>query len=267
MPDHSALHGRTAIVSHRAHAGTHPENTLLGIQAALDDGVEAIEIDVRRTIDGGLVLMHDTTFTRTTGDRRVVSETPTAEATALQVLPLDPAQQPQPVPLLEDALRLIDGKAAIVIDFLDDAIADDLIALVKRAGVASWTWWTAHDPKLAERLATEAPGSKSYLGWSASDRRYASPIDALDVCVRRGLAGINANHVDIDESVVRYAHREALEVGVWTVNDPKRMSALLRMGVDAITTDFPRALQAVRDRAASAAEAARHIDLRFSLGA
>ncbi|MCB9491001.1 MAG: glycerophosphodiester phosphodiesterase [Dehalococcoidia bacterium] len=258
---------QTAIVSHRAHCGTHPENTLLGIQAALDDGVEAIEIDVRRTIDGGLVLMHDTTFTRTTGDRRVVSETSTAEATALQVLPPDSTQQPQPVPLLEDALRLIDGKAAIVIDFEDAPIADDLIALVKQMGAASWTWWTSHDPHLAERLAAETPGSKSYLGWAASDRRFASPIDALDVCVRRGLAGINAQHTYVDETVVRYAHRESLEVGVWTVNDPKRMGALLRMGVDAITTDFPRATQLMRDRAASATEAAHHVDLRFSHGA
>ncbi|MGE3960813.1 MAG: glycerophosphodiester phosphodiesterase [Dehalococcoidia bacterium] len=254
---------RTAVISHRGHAGTHPENTLLGIQAALDDGVEAIEVDVRRTIDGGLVLMHDTTFTRTTGDRRVVSETPMAEATALQVLPLDSTQQPQPVPTLEDALRLINGKAAIVIDFEDAPIADDLIALVKRSGAASWTWWTAHDPRLAERLAAETPGSRSYLGWQASDGRYATPVDALEACVRRGLTGINANHAAIDETVIRYARREALEVGVWTVNNPRRMAALLHMGVDAITTDFPRATQLLRDRSASVEDAARAIDLRW----
>ena len=253
---------RTAVVSHRAHCGTHPENTLLGIQAALDDGCEAIEIDVRRTLDGGLVLMHDATFTRTTGDRRVVAETGLAEATALQVLPRDSEQQPQPVPLLEDALRLIDGKAAIVIDFVDEPLADDLIALVKQHNAASWTWWTSHNPVLAERLASATPGSKSYLGWTASDRRYASPVDALEVCVRRGLAGINANHAYIDETVVRYARREALEVGVWTVNDPKRMAALLRMGVDAITTDYPRALQHVRERT-PAPEVARTPGLRW----
>jgi glycerophosphoryl diester phosphodiesterase len=261
MPAH-----RTAVVSHRAHGGTHPENTLLGIQAALDDGCEAIEIDVRRTIDGGLVLMHDTTFTRTVGDRRVVEETSLAEATALQVLPHNPhevGQQPQPVPMLEDALRLIDSRAAIVIDFVDEPIADDLIALVKQHNAASWTWWTSHNPALAERLAAATPGSKSYLGWTDSDRRFASPVDALEVCVRRGLAGINANHAFIDETVVRFARREALEVGVWTVNDPKRMAALVSIGVDAITTDFPRALKHVIAHTA-APEVARTPGLRWA---
>lgn len=257
---------RPAVVSHRAHAGTHPENTLLGIQAALDDGCEAIEIDIRRTLDGGLVLMHDDTFTRTTGDRRVVAETASAEAHALQVLPPDHSLQPQPVPSLEDALRLIDGKAAIVIDFVDEPIADDLIALVREMKAASWTWWTSHNPRLAERLAAETPGSKSYLGWTPGDGLFASPIDALDACVRRGLAGINANHAHIDETIVRYARREDLEVGVWTVNNPKRMATLVRLGVDAITSDYPRAVQYVREHPSSPAaiaEAARAIDLRW----
>lgn len=254
------------VVSHRAHAGTHPENTLLGIQAALDDGVDAIEIDVRRTLDGGLILMHDHTFTRTTGDRRVVAETVSAEAVALQVLPLDPGdseQQPPPVPSLEDALRLVDGRAPVVIDFVDEPIADDLIALVRRMDAASWTWWTAHAPRLAQRLAAETPGSRSYLGWAAADGQYASPIDALDACLRRGLTGINANHRYIDETVVRTARREGLEVGVWTVNDPKRMAALVEIGVDLVTSDYPRAVQLIRDRVASAATATREIDLRW----
>lgn len=254
---------KPAVISHRTHAGTHPENTLLGIQAALDDGVEAIEVDVRRTIDGGLILMHDATFTRTTGDRRVVAETPMAEATALQVLPRNPEQQPQPVPTLQDALRLIEGRAAVVIDFVDEPITDDVIAAVREAGAASRTWWTAHDPRLAERLAAATPGSRSYLGWSPSDGVFASPIDALEACVRRGLAGIMANHACIDETVVRFGHREDLQVAVWTVNDPKRMTALVRMGVDAITTDYPRAVQLIRDRAATPQEAARQIDLRW----
>ena len=258
---------KPAVVSHRAHAGTHPENTLLGIQAALDDGCEAIEVDVRRTLDGGLILMHDATFTRTTGDRRVVAETETAEACALQVLPRDSTQQPQPVPLLEDALRLIDGKAAVVIDFVEESIADDLIGLVRQMDAASWTWWTAHNPRLAERLAAATPGSRSYLGWTPGDNIFASPIDALEACVRRGLTGIMANHPYIDETVVRFAHREDLQVGAWTVNLPKRMAILAGLGVDAITTDYPRALLSMREHATSHAaieDLDRPINLRWA---
>lgn len=253
---------KPAIVSHRAHGGTHPENTLLGIQAALDDGCEAIEIDVRRTVDGGLILMHDETFTRTVGDRRVASQVTLGEATALQVLSKDPQYQPQPVPTLEDALKLIDGRAAIVIDFVDEPIADDLIALVKRMNAGTWTWWTSHNPKLAERLAAEVPGSRTYLGWMASDGRYASPVDAIEVCVRRGLHGLNVDHRAVDPTLLKLAHYEDLEVGVWTVNDPKRMTALVAMGVDLLTTDYPRAALLVRERTATP-EAPRTPTLRW----
>jgi glycerophosphoryl diester phosphodiesterase len=244
MPDAA----RPLVVSHRAHAGTHPENTLLGIRAALEDGVEAIEIDVRATRDGQLVLMHDTTMARTTGDRRGVAEVDLADLAAVQVRPRTVEQEPQPIPTLEDAMRLIDGRAAIVIDFVDEPLADPLIDLVRRLQAAPWTWWTAHRPTLAQRLAEATPGSRSLLGWTPDDGYFATPIEALDACVRRGLTGLNADHRYVDATVVRYAHREDLLLGVWTVNEPRRMDALARMGVDAVTTDYPLALQAVRAR-------------------
>ena len=58
-------------VAHRGASGRAPENTLTALAAAVADGADLLEFDVRRTRDGALVLMHDTTLTRTTDARRV----------------------------------------------------------------------------------------------------------------------------------------------------------------------------------------------------
>ena len=54
------------IVAHRTNAGGCPENSLSGIRAAMALGVDMIELDLQRTMDGRLVLMHDSEIDRTT---------------------------------------------------------------------------------------------------------------------------------------------------------------------------------------------------------
>lgn len=54
------------ICAHRGENGTFPENTIIGFQEAVRLGVAMVELDVRRTKDGRLILMHDETVDRTT---------------------------------------------------------------------------------------------------------------------------------------------------------------------------------------------------------
>ena len=63
--------GTLLNIAHRGASGRAPENTLTALAAAVADGADLLEFDVRRTRDGALVLMHDPTLTRTTDARRV----------------------------------------------------------------------------------------------------------------------------------------------------------------------------------------------------
>ena len=245
-------HGRAPrldIVSHRAHGGTYPENTLLGIEASIRDGARAIEIDVRRTRDGALVLLHDESLERVTGDPRAIADVTLADLEGLRVTrtgvgtPSD--HPPQPIPTLEDALHAVDGRAAVVVDFVVPEIAQACVDLVNGLGAGAWTWWTAHPPHLAAALLEGAPGSRSFLGWTPNDSIAHAPVEACDLARRYGLAGLMANHRYIDATVVQYAHQHGLAVYCWTVNDPRRMAELVRLGVDGITTDYPVVLTEV----------------------
>ena len=67
--------GQPAIViAHRAVGGGAPENSLAGIQHAIERGIDMVEIDVQITHEGNYVLMHDTSLTRTTNVQEVFPE-------------------------------------------------------------------------------------------------------------------------------------------------------------------------------------------------
>src|SRR5690606_8903768 len=151
--------------------------------------------DVRRTSDGALVLMHDATLHRTTGDHRAVAEVSIADLAEVRVRNARWGASdypPQPIPTLEEALRAIDGRAAIVVDFVVPEVAEACAALVDREGAAGWTWWTAHSPHVAAHLRDATPGSRSFLGWSADGGIAHGPAEAVDLAVRHGLAGLMA---------------------------------------------------------------------------
>ena len=62
------------VVGHRGAQGEAPENTVAGVRHAIDRGVRHLEIDLRLSSDGRLVVLHDDKLKRTTGDRRRVGD-------------------------------------------------------------------------------------------------------------------------------------------------------------------------------------------------
>ena len=98
------------VISHRTQMGTMPENTLAGIDAAIEGRADAIEIDVRATADGELVLMHDATLERTVGDPREPGEVTLEELRGLKLLdPFGNAGR-QPIPSFEETLACVAGR-------------------------------------------------------------------------------------------------------------------------------------------------------------
>lgn len=107
-----------------AHRGSHqqfPENSVPAIEEAITLGTTIVELDVRSTKDGVLILMHDNTVDRTTTGKGQVSQLTYAEIQQLQLLdkPHGSASKYR-VPTLQDALRLCKGKIILDIDFKEE---------------------------------------------------------------------------------------------------------------------------------------------------
>jgi len=236
------------VISHRTQGGTMPENTIVGLEAALAAGADGIEIDVRATSDGVVVLLHDETLERTTGDARAVSSVTFEELGAVRTLPLH-GVGPQAVPTLAEVLAAVAGRAILVIEIKQAGIEEEIASVVREADAAGWCWIWTFNPEVGiacRRVMPEVPvGLNTAPGVLP---RYGFEDDPVGVCVREGFAAVSWNHKTVDAELVRAGQVRGLATYCWTVDEPEDIERVLRAGVDAICTDFPDRVQAVIGR-------------------
>ena len=106
------------VICHRGFNLEAPENSVPGIQAAIDVGCDVIEADVRETSDGALVLMHDDTVDRTTDGSGSVTEMTLDEIMALHIV-YDGETTELKVPTFEQLLEMTSDKTLVYIDWKD----------------------------------------------------------------------------------------------------------------------------------------------------
>jgi len=105
------------IVAHRGDWRNHPENSIPAYQSCIDAGIDMIEIDIQRTKDGKLVVMHDRTVNRCTNGKGKIEEMTFEEIQQLHLRPQHSASITRNhVPTLEEVLNLCKGKILINID-------------------------------------------------------------------------------------------------------------------------------------------------------
>ncbi|MGX6649173.1 glycerophosphodiester phosphodiesterase family protein [Maricaulaceae bacterium MS644] len=122
--------GATFLQAHRA--GDRPgaaENSLRAIEASLADGAVFAEMDVFRTADGALVLMHDRTVDRTTTGTGNIAEMTYAEVSALELVDVDGAPTGERVPSFEAALAYLDGRGIAQVDLKNPEFEEIAAAL------------------------------------------------------------------------------------------------------------------------------------------
>lgn len=125
--------GYIAIAAHRGYHVIAPENSVAAINAAVALGIEMVELDVRTTKDGILILMHDATLSRTTSGSGTVAETNYAQLEDLLLLTDDGETTTYTIPTLEQALKAAKGK--IFVD-LDVKVADyqSVLDVIQKTG-------------------------------------------------------------------------------------------------------------------------------------
>lgn len=233
-----------------------PENTLEAFRVAVERwGADMLEMDVRRSRDGQVMVIHDATVDRTTDGSGTV-----ASLSAAQIQELDAGarfRDPRGrasfrdrgvvVPRFEEVLQAF-PRMRLNVEAKEEAVAAPLVEAVRRHGAE-------HRVLVAAEREGDRRSVRGYPGpWGASRRQvarfwllhrlpwgagYVPGADILQVPDRwRGLPVVTPRFV-------RAAHARNLPVQVWTVDDPERMRRLLAMGVDGIQTDRPDLLARV----------------------
>jgi glycerophosphoryl diester phosphodiesterase len=226
--------------AHRGLSSEKAENTLAAFGAAVTAGFPAVEMDLRTTADGEVVVLHDAALERTTDAAGRV------DAVAWRDLQRASTRD-GPVPRLGDlfaSLAAWDGLWNLEIK-ARAALAPTL-EIVRRAGLGRRALVSSMDAGIlleAHRLAPDVPRASIPLG----------PLDDSDLAAAREAqcSWINVDHDFLDGDELVRMREAGLRVGAWTVNDAARAAELAAAGVQCIITDRRDVGAAFRGRPAS----------------
>ena len=121
------------VAAHRGDWRNFPENSLEGIESAIKMGVDIVEVDLQRTSDGVLILMHDPTLNRTTTGKGKIAQTPSDSIAKLHLRNGCGIRTGQRVPTLEQVLLMAKGRVMLNLDKADRYF-DQVYALAQKTG-------------------------------------------------------------------------------------------------------------------------------------
>lgn len=236
------------LTSHRGAAGLAPENTFAAIAKGLELGADRIEIDVRQTSDGEVVVLHDRTLNRTTTGRGKLEKVAFSE---LKHLDASKGQfsKPEPIPSLREVLWLIAGKATLVIEVKEGSsrypgIEENIVKAILENQAADWTIIHSFDDRVLNRFKRIAPDLEYHKLLSIKVPYFPLYKDTrwrLGSLKRYNWVNeISISHKFANRRVIKEVHQLNKPLNVWTVNNPRRMQKLLRRGVNGIITDHPQ---------------------------
>ena len=220
------------VIGHRGAAALARENTAEALRAGLASGADGVEIDLRLSSDGVLVLMHDADLARTTGAVGRVAETLASDLRSLGVATFDEALETVP----SDKTLIVELKGTPwdaghdPTEPVARAVSPALRDARRRIVVSSF------NPLALAVVRELAPGVATAVLTPAAFDLESNLAAALD--------GEHAEcHVPaeiLDRAFVDRAHEHGKRVVAWTVNDPATVSMLAGWSVDGVITDDPR---------------------------
>ena len=226
----------TQVIAHRGASKAFPENTVEAFRGAAAMGADMVELDVRATAEGYLVIHHDAHLP----DGRVIYD-------------LHARDLPSDIPDLAAAIEACGDMAVNVEvknsrqdpDFDNERTVAGQVArfvgersLHDRVLVSSFDVGSIERVRIVDRTVPTA--------WLTMVIPDAAAVAAG--LVGNGHRALHPHDLLVDTALVEACHELGLEVNVWTVDDPARMEELIAFGVDGICTNAPDVLLAVLGR-------------------
>ncbi|WP_370184688.1 glycerophosphodiester phosphodiesterase [Alloalcanivorax sp.] len=240
------------IVGHRGARGEAPENTAAGFQVAMEAGVTEIELDVRLSRDGHLIVVHDANVTRTTGERGKAHHYTLSQLEVLDARRNTPGwHSPLGIPSLREVVDLCGPSMRFQFEVkgADRAIlhrlAHQLVDFINQRQMNDRVVVTSSHTGFLRMLGTmTAHIERGYV----AEYRYQQPTRRA---VALGCTWLMPRHTLVTPALMRRARRRNLKVSTWTVNDLTRAERMVELGVDGIITDFPTSFIAHFERRAA----------------
>jgi len=213
-------------IGHRGARAYEPENTLRSFKRAIDLGVDAVELDVRRTKDNKIVVIHNSDVNKTTDGSGSISDF------TLEEIKKFVTEKGEHIPTLEEVLGFVDKRVKILVELKETGIEKEVLDLINEKGLLDNVIIISfHENALKKvrELNDEVVTGLIYV-------RHKNPIQAaLDLKAEYLLPLYRFTH----SANIKKAHEKGLKVIVWTINKPEEVAEYQKKGVDGIASDKP----------------------------
>lgn len=232
------------VIGHRGAASQAPENTMPSFVRAMKAGADFIEMDVRRTRDSVLVILHDDTVDRTTDSTGQVSEFTLSELRGMDAGSwYSAAFKGTKIPTLEEVLDIANARISVAVEVKVPGVEGDIVNILTRYHMMHDSMiLVGNNEQVARNVRTIEPSASIQGDVNFSDRtpdkeKLEASIDKL-LSSSVNIASVHKSNPALRE-LVGVCHRRGLLVNAWPVNETCEILKCLELGVDFLTTDNP----------------------------
>ena len=213
------------IMAHRGASGYYPDNSLEAFEHAAELGADMVELDVRKTRDGKLVVFHDASI-EIGGKSREIAD-----------LKLSEIRKANPdVCTLEEALECIAGTGMqVMIEFKVTGVEKAVVNCVKEAGILDRALYGSFKLSVIKKIKTLLPDAHTVYIMQKEDVLEDVLKDTEDYNFDTASVKYNL----LSEKIIRDLHLAGKQVVGWTLNLIDEIKNAISMGVDGVTTDYP----------------------------
>jgi glycerophosphoryl diester phosphodiesterase len=219
------------IVAHRGASKAEKENTIAAFHRARAMGADMVELDVRRTVDGVLIVHHDAVVSGST------------------IVTMRADQLPPHVPGLADALGACEGMD-VNIEIKNDPeepdydetqwVADQVVALLAKRADRTRMLISSFDRETINHVRLADPSLKTGFLLTVPELVDGLTLEEfMSSVAEEGHIAIHPHRFAATQVFVDAAHAHGLAVNVWTVDKPEELCNLAAIGVDALITNVP----------------------------
>lgn len=241
---------RCAVIAHRGASALQPENTLEALRLAMDIGAHGMEVDVKRTAEGELVLMHDATVTRTTGALGYVHRMTYTQLARLNAgYGFRPFHLHVRIPRLRDVLHTVAQRVWLNLELTNypsplDDLPERTAALLRAEGYTRRIWVSSFSPIALWRFHRALPEVPLALLVLPQPGMYVVTLLARLL----PLAAVHFHAAYLKGPRWRLWQKQGYRVLLYTLNESGDLVQAWQAGVDGVFTDVPARALVLRQR-------------------
>jgi glycerophosphoryl diester phosphodiesterase len=216
------------LIAHRGARAEEPENTIRAIKRAFECGADAVEVDVRLSKDGEVMVIHDETLERTTNGVGWIKEK------TLEQLRTFDAGRGERIPKLSDVLSLSEKLGVeLVVEVKEEETEEIVIREIIEAGMEAKVIISSFFHPSLLKVKELAPRIKTGVIISSL------PVFPVNLALDANANVIFPKYTRLNREFIEEAVEKGIQIYPWTVNTREDLERVLELGVDGIVTDNP----------------------------